>query len=257
MPDESKFQYAVPRPPEGAVIGLSKDELERHLLNQLKEQRDNPDRALGDLARFYGDFGQFDKALAYIRQLMDRKTDMEGKAGCILAMGATMEKAKNFEAAVRFYKEAFALEPMNTEVWYWINNNLGFSLNTLGHFKEGESYCRQAIQIQFDRSNGHKNLAIALEGQGRFSEAARSFITATQVNAADGRSLKHLEELLAKHPELEVDLGQELEFCRKAVAVAAKALEAARPVVLKGWRKRLVLWKLAVRKWLKRLRSRL
>jgi tetratricopeptide (TPR) repeat protein len=253
MANRWDFQYSVKKPPEGGVVELSKDELERHLLNRLEQQKDKPDEALADLARFYGDFGQIDKALSYWRQVLESKTDMEAKAACVLAMGATMEKANNYEAAVRFYKEAFALEPVNTNTWYWINNNLGFSLNTLGRFKEGEVYCRQAIQIDFNRPNGHKNLGISLDGQGMFTEAARCFINATRVNAADARSLKHLEDLVAQHPQLEVDLGEELEFCRKAVGVAAKAVAAAQPVVHRGWKKRFFLWRMRFRTWLARL----
>jgi tetratricopeptide (TPR) repeat protein len=250
------FQYAVPKPPKDGVVALSKEELERHLLNRLAQQKEKPNEALADLARFYGDFGQIDKALSYWRQVLDRKTDMEAKAACVLAMGATMEKANNYEAAVRFYKEAFALEPVNNNTWYWINNNLGFSLNTLGRFKEGAEYCRQAILIDFNRCNGHKNLGISLDGQGLFTEAARCFINATRVNAADARSLKHLEDLIARHPQLQVDLGVELEFCRKAVAVAAKAVAAAQPVVHRGWKKHVFLWRIKLRGWLARVGMR-
>lgn len=50
-------------------------------------------------------------------------------------------------AAVRYYKEALALEPTHTFAWYSINNNLGFSLNTLGQFAEGENYCRRPSQF--------------------------------------------------------------------------------------------------------------
>jgi len=74
-----------------------------------------------------------------------RYPDLERKANCVLAMGATMEQVQDFEAAVRYYKEALALEPVRTPTWYFINNNLGFSLNTLGHFSEGEIYCHKAI----------------------------------------------------------------------------------------------------------------
>ena len=53
-------------------------------------------------------------------------------------MGANAEKQQDFEAAVRFYREALAMEPLHNDVWYF---------------------------SRF-RPNGHKNLGIALVAQG-------------------------------------------------------------------------------------------
>lgn len=235
---------------------MSAAELERHLLNRLELEKDSREDVLWELARFYGNFGQHAKGLDYFRQIMESKPDLEGKARCVLAMGCTMEKAGNFAAAARFYREAFAMEPMNTDTWYWIHNNLGFSLNTLGRHDEGEACCRKAIEIDPARPNGHKNLGISLEGLGRYAEAARCFVTATRVDAADGRSLKHLEDLVSRHPELQFDLARELEFCREAVKVAAKANARREPVVHRGWKRTMFLWKMRFRIWRRRWRGR-
>ena len=51
----------------------------------------------------------------------------EQKAACVLVMGAAAEKKQDFEAAVRFYREALAMEPICNDVWYFIHNNLGYS----------------------------------------------------------------------------------------------------------------------------------
>ena len=58
-------------------------------------------------------------------------------------------------------------------------------------------------------------------------EAAESFVTSTQANASDARSLHHLEELLAEHPDLQFDFASALKACRMAVAVAKEAMEKA------------------------------
>jgi tetratricopeptide (TPR) repeat protein len=255
MSNQWTFRYSLQRPPEGGVVEISAAELERHLLNRLEREKDSRDDVLWALARFYGNFGQHAKALDYFRRIMESKADLESKARCVLAMGCTMEKAGNFEAAARFYREAFAMEPMNTDTWYWIHNNLGFSLNTLGRHEEGEACCRRAIQIDPNRPNGHKNLGIALAGLGRYTEAARSFVTATQVDATDGRSLKHLEDLVSRHPELQSQFARELELCRKAVQVAAEANACMEPLVHRGWKRTLFLWKMRIRMWIKRQRK--
>lgn len=248
MEEKWTFQYRVQKPLPGPVVELSGREVEELLLKRLEKETEKREEILWELARLYSSAGNGEKSLAYFREIMNSKPDVEGKARCVLAMGCTMEKVGNFEAAVQFYKEAFAMEPMNSDTWYWIHNNLGYSLNTLGRFAEGEGYCRKATQIEPNRANAFKNLGISLEGLGDYTEAARCFLWATRVDAADPRSLKHLETLVANHPELQFEFGEKIEFCRKAVAVAASTNARSQPVVYRGWRKRLFLWKMKLRK---------
>jgi protein O-GlcNAc transferase len=123
-------------------------------------------------------------------------------------------------SAVRYYREALAFEPVAPEAWYFIHNNLGFSLNQLGRFSEGEFYCRTAIGILPERPNAHKNLGLAHAGQGRWREAALCFIEATRVRPQDPRSCAHLEDLLKAHPELHPEFAQPALECRAAVTAA-------------------------------------
>jgi tetratricopeptide (TPR) repeat protein len=123
-------------------------------------------------------------------------------------------------------------------------------LNTLNRFDEAEGYCRAAIGIDSRRPNAFKNLGIALRGQHRDADAARCFIQATQADAADARSLKLLESLLAENPGMgfETELGA----CRNAVRVAAEQRQALQPVVYRGWRKRLLMLRQRIACWFKR-----
>lgn len=65
--------------------------------------------------------------LGCLRELMALEPELEQKAACVLVMGAAAEKKQDFEAAVRFYREALAMEPICNDVWYFIHNNLGYS----------------------------------------------------------------------------------------------------------------------------------
>jgi tetratricopeptide (TPR) repeat protein len=236
------FKFSLPQSPGSKVVELSHAETEEFLLNKLREAGGEPKDALWQLARFYSHSKQHEPALEYLRRVLALEVDTDSKAACVLAMGQTMEQAGDYEAAVRYYREAFAFEPVHTGTWYFINNNLGFSLNTLGQFDEGEEFCRAAIAIDCQRPNGFKNLGIALRGQGRFAEAAECLVKATQADASDARSLKLLEELLEQQPELGFDFTSQLECCRRAVDVARQRRAAApRPVVQRGWRKHLFL----------------
>ena len=249
---EWRFKYSLPPKPRGEIVALSIAEAEQMLLNTLRSAQD-PVEAMWQLARFYCEVKQHDKALEYLRKILALQPDTDHKAATVLAMGQTMEQAGDYESAARYYREAFAFEPMHTPTWYFINNNLGYSLNMLGKFDEGEPFCRAAISIDAHRPNAFKNLGIACRGQGRYVEAADCFVKATQADASDSRSLKLLEELIEQHPELSFDFGPQIEFCLHAVQLAhqQRAL-IPKPAIQRGWRKQWFLFRTRLASWLKK-----
>jgi tetratricopeptide (TPR) repeat protein len=224
MDDSLHFNFNLPAPPKSGDTLLTAADTERLLLDQLAAAKENPTSALYQLAQFYKTQGQPDKAFTLLRGLLEHVSDLEIKAQIVFTLGQTAETARDYELAVRFYREALAIEPANPFHWYFIHNNLGFSLNALGRFGEAEAYCRRAITIDSGPSNAHKNLGLALVGLERFSEAAEAFIRATQANAADPRSLAHLETLLAEHPEIDFEFANHLTACREAVRIAREEI---------------------------------
>ena len=253
MEDRLDFRYQIPRPPNGPLVELSNAEAEKMLLKKLDDPTGDRTQALWQLAQFYKLSKQHEKALARLRQLMELLPTAEQKAECVLTMGQAMEQVGDYPSAVRYYKEALVLEPTHTFTWYFINNNLGFSLNTLGQFTEGETYCRRALEIDPKRPNAYKNLGIALAGQGQYREAAHAFVAATQANAADARAFRLLQDLLRQHPELEFEFQGAVECCRKAVEFAAQKVAAFKPVVHRGWRKQVILLGAKLRVFVRRL----
>jgi tetratricopeptide (TPR) repeat protein len=112
-------------------------------------------------------------------------------------------------------------------VRYLLCNNLGYCLSQLGRFAEAERLCRAAIALDPERYNAHKNLGVALEGQGRHAEPAEGYVEATRKNPGDPRALRHLETMLARHPEVTHavrDLPATLEACR-ALAGAGRRVQ--------------------------------
>ena len=115
------------------------------------------------------------------------------------------------------------MEPCSTVPWYFIHNNLEYSLNQIKEYSSAIPYLRTAVEIDPGRPNAYKNLGLAYEALGNLEQAAELFITATQVNSADSRSPKHLISLVEAKPALEVDipnLRERIEACEKAVEVA-------------------------------------
>ncbi|PWU17420.1 MAG: hypothetical protein C5B50_11390 [Verrucomicrobia bacterium] len=255
MEKSLEFRYAIPKPISGPVIEVSAAEVEQKLLKQLEDPKHESTDTLWELARLYQQTNQPEKGLDCLRQVLAHLADVEKKAGCVLALGQMMESARDYPAAVRYYKEALSLEPMQTSVWYFIHNNLGYCLNTLSEFGQGELYCRKAIEIDALRPNGFKNLGIALTGQGQYQEAARCFVAATQADAGDGRAFGLLKALIKEHPELEFEFQGYVDLCQKAVEFAAQKAQAMKPLVYTGWRRRLFLLRLNLLSIVRQLRN--
>ncbi|HLH56737.1 MAG TPA: tetratricopeptide repeat protein [Verrucomicrobiae bacterium] len=218
---EERFEvsYRLPTPPPPGAVPLTAGQAEERLLAEVKKgaEAGNPIKAMWDLANFYKATYQVEKAEKAVRDLLARVPDIENKAYLILSLGQLAEMSKDFDLAVRFYLQGVSMEPCAQFTWYYLHNNLGYSLNQLGRFEEGERYCRRAIEITAKPQNAHKNLGLALQGQGKYAEAARCFVIATQANASDERSANHLEELIQQHPELEFEFGPLLQKCKAAV----------------------------------------
>ena len=75
-------------------------------------------------------------------------------------------------------------------------------MTLLGRHADAEVHTRAAIALDPERHNAHKNLGLALAGQGRFEEAARSLLEADRRCPPDTRARGHLTTLLAEHPEI-------------------------------------------------------
>lgn len=230
-----EFRYSRPTLPDG-FVALTAEELEREILARLESGSSSRKQALWDLAVLYSMTNRREESLESFNKLAVLADGPEERARCHLSMGRLREMAGDFEGAVSFYSAAFGMEPGDTDTWYWINNNLGYSLVQLARYQEAEPYLRRCFAIDPARANAFKNLGLAFLGQDRYAEAADHFVRATQVNAADFRSLGHLEELVAAHPELltEVpDLEDKLKLCR----VAVQKVAAVQPNLQEQWNK--------------------
>src|SRR5262245_59277441 len=114
---ELKFKYTLPPTPGGKVVELSLSEAEKVLWRRLEVSGEDSVDAMWQLARFYSHSRQHEKALEYLRQVLALQPDTDHKAATVLAMGQTMEQVGDFESAVRYYREAFALEPLHSRTW--------------------------------------------------------------------------------------------------------------------------------------------
>jgi tetratricopeptide (TPR) repeat protein len=208
-----------PRP--GEIISI--EECERRLLLLLAESKPTLEGALWELVRFYMETRNMESTLEFVGRIEESFHDDETLAQCGLVRGQNMEKKEDYSAAIVHYARGLSLQPHEPFTCYFLNNNMGYSLIQLKQYEQAEAYCRAAIRLDPSRSNGHKNLGLALLGLDDVPGAVESWINATKADAADPRSLRHLEKILAARPELLIqkqELASQLDQCRQAVVTA-------------------------------------
>ena len=158
-----------------------------------------------------------------MKERLDISSDQEQRAEYFLLLGAECEKGDDYSAAARFYQRGIECRPKGIRTRYFLHNNMGYCLNHFKRHEEASEHCRTAIAVNLESFNAYKNLGLALEGLGRYVEAVRCYIRACKIYPQDPRALKHLEILVASHPEVcrdMPDLIEEIESYRHAARTA-------------------------------------
>jgi|GEM_PF-837739 len=190
--------------PDGKPIAA--ELVEADLRARITKSEEALEDAVWQLARFYSFVGRQEEATACVTRLMEAWTESPGKqAAGYLTLGQLLEQRDSYAEAEAAYARGLAILPAAGEVGYFLHNNRGYCLNKLGRHAEAEAHCRAAIALDPTRHNAHKNLGLALAGQGRFVEAAHCLLEANRRCPADGRARRHLADLLAAHPEVLVE----------------------------------------------------
>jgi tetratricopeptide (TPR) repeat protein len=211
----------VPEVPEPQRVPIRKEsdaETEASLLETVERAEAMLAWTVDELAFFYQDTGQQPKAFASL-ELLASLHSREVRAKALLSLGQLSEQLDEYARAAEYYERGLAEESAKDEVGYFLNNNLGYSLNKQGFHERAATHCRTAIAVDPERHNAHKNLGIALEAQQHYPEAANAYRKAAERCTRDSRARMHLEQLAKAHPDLHTtlpDLPKTLEALRKA-----------------------------------------
>jgi len=161
----------------------------------------NLPRVLWELGNAFLGRGIQQPGVLCLLRLLDVSSDQEQRAGCFLLLGAECEKVDDYGSAAQLYQRGIKCKSKEIGTRYFLNNNLGYCLIASGDYESAEKMCLEAIHILPDRHNAHKNLGLALKGQGKYIKAAMSLMKSAFLNPMDTRALMELEILVDEHGE--------------------------------------------------------
>jgi tetratricopeptide (TPR) repeat protein len=153
---------------------------------------------------FYRGINKIDSAVQLLEAYIKVSKDIEQSAHCYLALGQIATDEMRYQIALGYFSAALDLAPQKRKVIYVLHNNIGYCCNSLGRFVDGEKHCRMAIEIDWTRASGYRNLGISLDGQKNVVGAAWALVEAVKADETDDRARALLEKLLALHPMLGV-----------------------------------------------------
>jgi len=170
---ESQHTFALP-----AGIPATNQDFEKRILDRLQHDLAELVRTLWQLFLFYENISRNDLSAGVINVLMQYCEGPERQAYCYLILGQLAEKDRQYTAALDQYARGLELKPSDQRTLYFLYNNMGYCLNLLERYQEGERYCRSAIEIDAWLANAYKNLGVSLAGQKNMTEAFCAHIDA-------------------------------------------------------------------------------
>ena len=176
--------------------------VEANLQSQVTQCEAAHEDAVWQLGRFYSMVRRYPEATACVTRLLERTDDSAKRARGYLALGQLLEQQDRYADAAEVYSRGLDVRPASGRTGYFLHNNRGYCLNHLGRHVEAEVHTRTAIALDPARHNAHKNLGLALAGQGRLGEAAYCLLEADRRCPGDVRARRHLADLLTENPEL-------------------------------------------------------
>jgi len=183
---------------------VHEQDTESLLLERLKNSKSESDyfRWLLFVVGFYRGIQKVDAATALLHRFIETSNSDEQKAHCHLTLGQIATDEQQFEAALKHFKTALGLNPKQKKIVYVLHNNTAYCLNMLHCYAEGERHCRLAIEVNWTRASGYRNLGVSLKGQTRIVEAVWALVEAAKLDVADERARLLLRKVIEENPDV-------------------------------------------------------
>ena len=196
----STFEKKTPQ----LEIPAHERDTENLLLERLKSSQSESDyfRWLLFVVGFYRGIQKVDAATALLRRFIETSNSDEQKAHCHLTLGQIATDEQHFENALQHFRTALEMNPKQKKITYVLHNNTAYCLNMLHNYTEGERHCRLAIEINWTRASGYRNLGVSLKGQAKIIEAAWALVEAVKLDVSDERARLLLRKLVEENPDV-------------------------------------------------------
>ncbi|HEY7318315.1 MAG TPA: tetratricopeptide repeat protein [Candidatus Binatia bacterium] len=196
----SNFEKKTPQ----VELPAREQDTEKLLLERLKSSQSESDyfRWLLFVVGFYRGIQKVDAATALLQRFIETSSSDEQKAHCHLTLGQIATDEQQFEVALKHFKTALEMKPEQKKIAYVLENNTAYCLNMLQNYTEGERHCRLAIEINWTRASGYRNLGVSLKGQTKIVEAAWALAEAVKLDVSDDRARLLLRKLLEENPDV-------------------------------------------------------
>jgi tetratricopeptide (TPR) repeat protein len=183
---------------------VHEQDTESLLLERLKNSKSESDyfRWLLFVVGFYRGIQKVDAATALLHRFIETSNSDEQKAHCHLTLGQIATDEQHFEAALKHFKTALGLNPKQKKIVYVLHNNTAYCLNMLHYYPEGERHCRLAIEVNWTRASGYRNLGVSLKGQTKIVEAVWALVEAAKLDVADERARLLLRKVIEENPDV-------------------------------------------------------
>jgi tetratricopeptide (TPR) repeat protein len=192
--------------PSDIEARVPEQDTEALLLERLKNSQSESDyfRWLLFVVGFYRGIQKVDAATALLQRFIETSNSDEQKAHCHLTLGQIATDEQQFEAALKHFKTALALNPQQKKIAYVLHNNAAYCLNMLHCYEEGEQHCRLAIEVSWVRASGYRNLGVSLKGQAKIVEAVWALVEAAKLDVSDERARQLLRQVIEENPDVVV-----------------------------------------------------
>ena len=196
----SNFEKKAPQ----VDLPAHEQDTEKLLLERLKSSQSESDyfRWLLFVVGFYRGIQKVDAATALLQRFIETSSSDEQKAHCHLTLGQIATDEQHFEVALTHFNTALEMNPEQKKIAYVLQNNTGYCLNMLQNYTEGEHHCRLAIEIDWTRASGYRNLGVSLKGQAKTVEAVWALVEAVKLDVSDDRARLLLRKLIEENPDV-------------------------------------------------------
>jgi Flp pilus assembly protein TadD len=188
-----------------ASPGVSADQDTEKMLLQRLETTTNEDehfRWMLFTVGYYRGIERAESARDLLNRFLGTTSNPEYHVQCHLALGQIATDEQQMDKAVAHFGAALELRPASKKIEYVLRNNLGYCLNMVGRYDEGERQCRAALDLNWTRPSAYRNLGISFHGQGKIAAAAWALLEAIKTDSADDRARMLLKKLATDHPSL-------------------------------------------------------